>query len=66
MSANASAETLLAWTEGLSWGKVGSVQWQNFDKNGNPKGEMGHAEGIPTWSLVAAFARADGGFTVVY
>jgi hypothetical protein len=65
-SGNSRGETLLAWTEGMSWGKGGSVHWQIFEENGSPKGEMGHAEGVPAWSLVAAFARPNGGFTVVY
>jgi hypothetical protein len=63
---NARGETLLAWAEGMKWGKGGSVAWQIFDKNGNPEGEPGHADGVPSWSLIAAFARPDGGFTVVY
>jgi len=65
-SGNSRGETLLAWTEGMSWGKGGSVHWQIFDENGNPKGETGNAEGVPAWSLVAAFARPNGGFAVVY
>lgn len=63
---NARGETLLAWAEGMSWKKGGSVAWQIFDRNGEPQGERGSAQGIPAWSLLAAFARPDGGFTVVY
>jgi hypothetical protein len=66
VAGNGRGETLLAWAEGMKWGKGGSVNWQIFDKNGNAEGEMGHAEGVPAWSLVAAFARPDGGFMVVY
>jgi hypothetical protein len=50
----------------MKWGKGGSIAWQVFDRNGEPEGETGHAEGVPAWSLVAAFAGPDGGFTVVY
>ena len=66
VAGNLRGETLLAWTEGMKWGTGGSVAWQVFDKNGEPEGETGHAEGVPSWSLVAAFANPDGGFTVVY
>ena len=50
----------------MKWGKGGSIFWQIFDKNGNPEGEAAHADGVPAWSVVAAFTRPDGGFTVVY
>lgn len=63
---NNRGDILLAWAEGMKWGKGGSVQWQVFDRNGNPEGDRGHTEGIPAWSLDAAFPRPDGGFSVVY
>jgi hypothetical protein len=50
----------------MKWGKGGSIAWQVFDRNGEPEGAIGHAEGVPSWSLVAAFAGPNGGFTVVY
>ena len=50
----------------MGWKKGGSVAWQLFDKAGKPTHEHGHADGVPVWSLVSTFARADGGFTVVY
>jgi hypothetical protein len=66
VTGNSRGETLLAWAEGMKWGKGGSIAWQVFDKNGEPEGAIGHADGVPSWSLVAAFARPDGGFTLVY
>jgi hypothetical protein len=66
VAGNARGETLLAWTEGMKWSDGGSVAWQVFDKDGRPEGDMGHGDGVPAWSLVAAFARSDGGFTIVY
>jgi hypothetical protein len=63
---NAEGETVLAWTEGMGWNQGGSVAWQVFDEHGQPTREHGQADGVPTWSLVAVFARPDGGFTVVY
>jgi hypothetical protein len=66
VAVNARGETVLAWTEGMGWNKGGSVAWQVFDKDGKPTGATGRADGVPTWSLVAVFARPDGGFTVLY
>jgi hypothetical protein len=63
---NAKGERLLAWTEGVRWQTGGAVAWQRFDGKGHPIGELGRRDGVPTWSLVAAYARRDGGFTVVY
>ncbi len=66
VAVNGRGETVLAWTEGMGWNKGGSVAWQVFDKDGKPTGARGRADGVPTWSLVAAFARPDGDFTVLY
>ena len=64
--ANGAGEVLLAWTEGTAWGKGGSVAWQLYDSEGNPMSEKGRAKGVPTWSLVAAVAKPDGSFVIVY
>jgi hypothetical protein len=66
LAANSRGEVLLAWTEGVQWGKGGVAAWQIFDKEGNPIRERGRANSLPAWSLVAAFVRPDGGLTVVY
>lgn len=63
---NNRGETLLVWTEGMVWNKGGSVDWQVFDKAGQPVSEKGRADGVPAWSLVTAYARPDGGFTIIY
>jgi hypothetical protein len=63
---NGRDETLLAWTEGTGWKKGGAAAWQVYDKGGHPEPIHGTADGVPAWSLVAAFARPDGGFVVVY
>jgi len=31
-----------------------------------PNSEPGHADGVPVWGLVSAYARPDGGFAVVH
>jgi hypothetical protein len=66
VAVNAAGETVLAWTEGMAWDQGGSVAWQVYDKDGRPTAERGRARGVPVWSLVAVFARPDGGFTIVY
>jgi hypothetical protein len=66
VAVNGRGEMLLAWTEGMGWNRGGSAAWQVFDRSGKATKEHGQAEGVPTWSLVAAFARPDGGFTVIY
>lgn len=63
---NAAGEVLLAWTEGTGWGKGGAVAWQLYDESGNPTSEKGRAEGVLTWSLVAAVAKPDGSFVIIY
>ncbi len=66
MASNARRQTILVWTEGMGWQKGGEVAWQVFDDKGKPIGDIGRANGVPTWSLVAAFPRPDGSFVVVY
>jgi hypothetical protein len=63
---NAKGETLLAWTEGTGWAKGGSAAWQLFDESGKAIGEPTHRDGVPVWGLVAAFAKANGDFVVIY
>src|SRR5262249_19166813 len=66
VACNKQGQTILVWTEGMGWERGGSVAWQVFDKDGKPTAEKGRADGVAIWSLVAVFARPDGGFTVVY
>jgi hypothetical protein len=66
LAVNDRGETLLVWTEGMGWERGGSVAWQLFDRHGKPVGRPGRADGVPTWSLVAAFYHPEHGFTVVY
>ena len=63
---NRHGETLLAWTEGMGWSRGGTLAWQVFDKTGAPIGDPGRAEGVPAWSLVAAIAKRDGTFAIIY
>jgi hypothetical protein len=65
-AANDTAETLLVWTKGKVWDRGGSLAAQVFDRSGKPTRDKGQADSVPVWSLVAVFARPDGGFTIVY
>ena len=66
VAANATGQTLLAWTEGTGWSKGGSLAWQLFDSAGTPSGAEGHAAGVPAWGLPSVFADHHGNFTIVY
>jgi hypothetical protein len=63
---NAAGETLLAWVEGASWNKGGTLGWQMYDRGGHPTSERGSAPGVPAFSFAAVLARADGSFAIVY
>jgi hypothetical protein len=66
IACNSKGETILAWTEGMGWNRGGAVAWQVYDKNARPLGSTGKMTGVPVWSLVAAFARPDDTFVIVY
>ncbi len=66
LAVNSSGQVLMAWTEGTSWNRGGSVAWQVFDANGNPVESPGRARNLPVWGSPAAFARPDGTFVVIY
>jgi|SRR5579871_2950373 len=66
VAVNEKGELLFVWTEGMAWEKGGRVAWQVYDKEGKPTAEHGKVEGVPAWSLVAAFAKPGGNFTIVY
>lgn len=59
LAVNGKNHILFTWAEGMAWKKGGAVEWQL----GNARGR---AEGVPPFSLVAAFAKPDGTFAVVY
>ncbi|HTL59246.1 MAG TPA: sialidase family protein [Candidatus Limnocylindrales bacterium] len=64
--ANKTGEILFTWTEGTAWEKGGNIAWQLYDKNANPVSKISRCEGVPVWSLVAAYAEPSGDFVVVY
>jgi hypothetical protein len=67
LAVNSRHETLFAWTEGMAWKKTGSVEWQVFDRKGTATAQnLAGVDGVPVWSVIAAFAKPDGDFVVVY
>lgn len=66
IAANDRGEILLAWTEGTSWGKGGSIAWQRFDAEGKSLSPIERAEGLPVWSMAAVAPRPDGAFVIIY
>ncbi len=66
LASNARGDILLVWTDGMAWKKPGTLGWQIYDRDGTPKGIPGSAPGVPAFSLVSAFAKPDGSFTIVY
>lgn len=63
---NGKGHVLFVWTEGTAWAKGGSVAWQLYDSSLKPIGDAGRAEGLPVWSMVAAYAKPNGDFVVIY
>jgi hypothetical protein len=66
LATNARGETLFAWAEGMAWNKGGAAGWQVYDRSLHPEGTSGHAEGIPAWDVLTAFARGDNSFVVMF
>jgi hypothetical protein len=64
--ANANGQTLLAWTEGTGWSRGGSLAWQVYGPEGPLPALQGRQPGVPVWGVLTAFARPDGGFTLLY
>jgi hypothetical protein len=57
--------TLMAWTEGTSFTRGGSLEWQLYDANGKAVGEKASTAGLPAFSFGAVVAKADG-FSIIY
>jgi len=66
LALNRDGRLLVSWTEGMGWKRGGSVHWQLFDSEGKRIGGPGSAEGVPAWSLVAAYPQRNGNFVVLY
>jgi hypothetical protein len=66
LAINRGGDILIAWTEGMGWKRGGSVHWRLFDGAGQHIGSENGRDGVPAWSVVAAYPRRDGEFVVLY
>jgi hypothetical protein len=67
LAVNSRGETLLAWTENTGWNRGGSVAWQLFNSAGRPvTAATGRANTLPTWGKVAAAAKPNGDFVLMW
>jgi hypothetical protein len=67
LASGADGSVLLAWIEGMSWGRGGTLAWQLFGPDGKPiAGEHGRRDGVPAWSLVQAVALPGDRYVVLY
>jgi hypothetical protein len=66
LAINSKGEMLLAWAEGIAFGKGGAVGWQQFDAAGKPIGSVVHPDVLPAHGSLAAIALPDGTFVVMY
>lgn len=59
-------QILCAWTEGMSWSTGGTLRWAILDPDGKiVQRSKGEVADVPRYSLVTAFPRKDGGFTIL-
>ena len=67
VAVNGRGDTLLAWGDAPGWRPGGTLHWQVFDAEGQPRGEATGEQGtIPSGSAAAAVARQDGTFLLLY
>jgi len=66
LAQNSQGQVLLAWAVVEGWGKSGSIQWQLFDRDGTPLGEIGSADDLPPWSFGAPAVASSGNFLLMY
>lgn len=66
LAENKAGDLLIAWTQGMGWNRGGSLTWKLFNRSGKATGDPKMVPGVPTWSLVAAYPRKDGSFTILY
>jgi hypothetical protein len=64
---NSAGQVLLAWIEGSSWKKGGTLAWQLFDRTGQPLDDRsGRIPGLVPWTLPAVVPLPDGSFRIIY
>ncbi len=65
MARNSAGETLLAWTEGATWGKGGELLAQVFSANGAPQGRPVR-QTLSAWQYGACAVLGDGRLALLY
>ena len=63
---NKQGDILFTWTDGMAWKKPGTISWQLYSAKGKAISPVTTNDGVPAWSLIAAFPKPDGSFVVVY
>ena len=66
IAVNAAGETLVAWSENVTWGSASQLAWQRFAPDGAPLDASRDAGTVPPWGLSSVVALADGRFVVFY
>jgi hypothetical protein len=68
IAAHPKTGTLLAWTEGVGFGRGGTVHWRLTSPGGLvfPESTAGRAGDLPPHGTVAAVALPDGRFVLMY
>jgi hypothetical protein len=66
IAGNSRGDVLLAWIEGASWNKGGTLAWQRFGSDAKPVGAVTREINTPTWDTPAVVARDEGRFVVLY
>src|SRR5689334_6399978 len=62
---NGRGQFIAVWAEGTNWNKGGSAALQFFDRLGGPQPcHVGHAHGLPAWSIPAACVGPDDTFVI--
>jgi len=66
LASRSDGSLLMAWTEGTAWGRGGAMAWQVYDPDGDLTAVHGRVEGVPLWSMPAAYVDSDGVFVLMY
>lgn len=67
LAKDSAGNLLVAAMADVLWGRESRLEWRLHMADGrSAKGPPAAVEPVPQWSRVAAFARADGGFVVLY
>ena len=65
LARNNDAALCLAWTEGMSWNKGGTLLWEAQDATGKQI-VKGKKADLPAWSRPAVAVKPNGDFLIVY